>query len=54
MKLFLKIKLFVVVGKIRSLRKWTGRVVRMGEKYEIKVRELSKMTCKTEHKEKLK
>ena len=44
----------LVVAKVRCLRRWPGRVVRVEERYEIKVRELRKMTCKTEYKEKLK
>ena len=39
----------LVVGKIRFLRKWIGRMVRMEERYEIKLSELNKVTCKTEY-----
>ena len=31
-----------MVAKIRGLRRWPGRVVRMKERYEMKVRELSR------------
>ena len=37
----------LVVAKIICLRRWTGKVVRMEERYEIKISELSKITCKT-------
>ena len=43
----------IVIAKIRSLRRCPGRVVRTEEKYEIKVSELSKVTCKTDYKERL-
>ena len=44
----------LVISKIRCLRRWTGRVVNMEERYEMKERELRKVTCKTEYEEKLK
>ena len=44
----------LVTAKIRCLRRWIGRVINMEEMYEIEVRELRKMMCKTEYEEKLK
>ena len=44
----------LVIAKKRCLRTWTGRVVNMEERYEIKINELRKVTCKTEYKDKLK
>ena len=44
----------LVAAKIRSLRRWPRRVVRIEERYEIKVSELSKVTYKTEYEEKIK
>ena len=45
-----------MVAKIRCLRRWPGKMVRMEERYEIKVglSEISKVICKTEYEEKLK
>ena len=42
------------VAQFAHLRKCTGRMVRVKERYEINVSELRKVTCKTEYKEKLK
>ena len=42
-----------MIAKIKGLRRWNGRVVNI-EKYEIKVRELIKVTCKTDYEGKLK
>ena len=44
----------LVVAKIKCLRRWTGRVVRMEERFEIKVSELSKVTGKTAYEKKKK
>ena len=41
-----------MVAKIKCLRRWTGRVVRMEERYEIKVSELSKVTGKIAYEKK--
>ena len=43
----------LVIAGIRCLKRWTGRVVNMEERYEIKVTELKKVTCKTEYEDKL-
>ena len=40
---------YLVIAKIRCLKRWNGRLVNMEERYEIKVRELKKVTCKTEY-----
>ena len=42
-----------VIAKIRCLKSWTGRVVNMEERYEIKISELRKVTYKTEYEDKL-
>ena len=44
----------LAIAKIRFLKGWTGRVLNMEEKCEIKVRELSKVMCKNEYEDKLK
>ena len=38
-----------MVRQIKCLRRWPGRVVGMDERYEIKVSEFSKVTCKSEY-----
>ena len=43
----------LAIAKIRCLKRWTGRGVRMEERYEIKVSELRRAMCKIEYKLKL-
>ena len=41
--------MYLEVSKVSYLRRWPGRVGRMEERYEIKVSEFSKVTCKNEY-----
>ena len=43
----------LAIAKIRCLKRWTGRGVRMEERYEIKVSELRRATCKIDYGDKL-
>ena len=43
-----------MIAKIRWLKRWPRREVRMEERYEIKLSQLSRVTCKTEYEDKLK
>ena len=44
----------LMIIKMRSLSRWTGRMVNMEDRYEIKVSELRKVICKTEYEDKMK
>ena len=43
----------LVIAKVRCLKRWTGRMVNMESRYEIKVSELRKVTRKIEYEDKL-
>ena len=43
----------LAIAKIRCYKRWTGRGVRREERYEIKVSELRRETCKIEYEDKL-
>ena len=43
----------LLITKIRRLKRWTGRGECMEERYEIKISELRKVTCKAEYEDTL-